>query len=272
MTQLTVKTFSNQLAKQERSLQSVLPAHIPAKKFMRTVVGAVQNNPELLQADQSSVLQSCQKAAQDGLLLDNREAALVTFNTKVGDSWVKKAQYMPMMGGILKKARNSGDISSIGAHVVYDNDEFDYFIDEDGTHLKHRPLFDGDRGGLRLAYATAKLKDGTTQIEVMTREEIEQVRRVSKSGSDKKTGAPIGIWKQWPAEMWKKTVLRRLCKYLPSSADLDQVFDADNEDYDDIEEPTPAPAPQSTDHLNSVVDGMGAPTGEVIDQSPDDAI
>jgi len=111
-----VVTFSKELALHEKSFKSVLPGHVPVKKFMRTVVGAVQNNSNLLSADRASVLLACQKAAQDGLIVDNREAALVMFG--------KQAQYMPMVNGILKKLRNSGQLASIRAETVCKNDAF----------------------------------------------------------------------------------------------------------------------------------------------------
>ena len=76
-------------------------------------------------------------------------------------------------------------------------------------------------------------------VEIMNGEQLDKIRKVSRSGNDEK-GNPKGIWKQWPEEMAKKSVLRRIAKYLPSSADVDQVFEHDNENYDlDITEPTP---------------------------------
>jgi hypothetical protein len=43
------------------------------------------------------------KLAQDGLLPDGREAAVVMFGNK--------AQAMPMIAGILKKVRQSGEVA-----------------------------------------------------------------------------------------------------------------------------------------------------------------
>jgi len=87
------------LVKMQPEFAAALPPQIPVEKFIRTTLTAVQMNPDLLQADRRSLLGACMKAAQDGLLLDGREAAPVIFNTKDG----KKVQYMPMVGGILKK-------------------------------------------------------------------------------------------------------------------------------------------------------------------------
>jgi recombination protein RecT len=81
------------------------------------------------------------------------------------------------------------------------------------------------------------LKDGGKQRAIMTVAEIERVRAVSRA----KNGP---AWSQWWDEMAKKTVIRRLSKYLPSSTDKDEEFhravQADDELYK--EEPASTPA------------------------------
>lgn len=223
----------------EKQFSSILPPQIPTKKFLRTATMAIEQHPDkekLLGANRDTLYGACMKAAGDGLILDNKEAALTVFNTNVGTvrspKWIQKVQYMPMVAGIIKKVLQSGQVSSVSAHVVCENDQFDYWVDEDGSHFTHRPDYKAPKGKPYLSYAVAKMKDGATQIEIMREEEIEKVRMTSKSGAKKDTGEPIGIWKKWPDEMWKKTVLRRLCKYLPSNSDLDSVFESDNKTFD----------------------------------------
>ena len=201
------------LVKMNSEFKAALPPQIPVEKFIRTTLTAVQMNPALLEADRRSLLGSCMKAAQDGLLCDGREAALVMFKNQV--------QYMPMVGGILKKMRNSGEIASISAHVVYSLDHFDYELGDD-ERITHKPLLGGDRGKAIAVYAIAKTKDGAIYREVMSVTEVEKVRAVSRSGGS-------GPWAQWWDEMARKTVIRRIAKRLPSSADVDAVFEADNE-------------------------------------------
>jgi hypothetical protein len=97
-----------------RDIQMALPAHITPDKFQRTVLTAVAQNPDLLKADRQSLILACYKAAQDALLPDGREAALVTFNTrkKIDGQWktMKQVQYMPMVYGLRKKILQSGDV------------------------------------------------------------------------------------------------------------------------------------------------------------------
>jgi recombination protein RecT len=215
-----------------------LPKHITVAKFQRTVVSAVAGNQELLLADRTSLLSSCMKAASDGLLLDGREAALVIFKTKTGDGgWIKAVQYMPMIGGILKKIRNSGELESITSEVVYDHDEFDRWIDEDGEHFKHRPSYGEERGKAKLVYAFARTKDGGKYLEVMDVAAVEKVRAVSKAKDS-------GPWVQWWDEMARKTATRRLGKRLPMSTDVAEMFerdDAENVDFTQAEQTTVRP-------------------------------
>jgi len=205
------------LTKMSTEFQAALPPQIPVEKFIRTTLTAVQMNPDLLQADRRSLLGACMKAAQDGLLLDGREAAPVIFRTKEGP----KVQYMPMVGGILKKIRNSGELASISAQVVYDKDSFEYTLGDD-EHISHKPYLGSDRGQAIAVYAIAKTKDGAIYREVMSVADVEKVRSSSRAKDS-------GPWVQWWDEMAKKTVIRRMSKRLPSSADVDSIMASDLE-------------------------------------------
>lgn len=219
------------IAKMEPQFKLALPNHISPEKFVRVLQTAVNNNKDLINANRQSLLGAAMKAAQDGLLPDNKESALVTFKDQV--------VYMPMIQGILKKVRNSGELASISPHVVYENDVFQYWIDELGEHLKHVPKLTGTRGDITHAYCVARTKDGAVYIEVMSKEELEQVRSVSRS----KDGGP---WKQWYGEMAKKTVTRRLSKRLPMSTDLELTIHADDEIFNPPEAEEKPKEPKTT--------------------------
>lgn len=212
--------------------RAALPQHIPVEKFQRVAITAVSMNPDILAADQRSLFAAAMRAAQDGLLPDGREAALVVFNKKDGGSLVKHVQYMPMLAGVLKKIRNSGQLRSICAEIVYEKDDFAMWTDEQGRHFTHRPQWFGDRGEPIGVYAHAVTTDGGVYIEVMSRTEVERVRAVSRAKDS-------GPWVQWWEEMARKTVLRRLSKYLPSSSDVDF-----GDDEFDLAQPRHEPAPE----------------------------
>ena len=216
--------FEKDLKLYEGNISSALPANVPANKFISTAVVAVQLNPDILDCEKQSIINSCMRAAADGLILDGREAALVKFGNE--------ATYMPMTQGIIKKVRNSGELSTLSAHVVKENDEFSYELGDE-EKIVHRPALK-DRGAPIGAYAIAKLRDGGIAREWMTIEEIEEVRAVSRA----KNGGP---WKQWWGEMARKTVIRRLSKRLPMSSELDRVITAVDDDYDFSAQSDPEP-------------------------------
>jgi recombination protein RecT len=204
------------LRKMESQFKLALPEHVSPERFVRVVITAVQTNPDLKKANRESVLAAALKCAQDGLLPDGKEAALVTY----GD----KAQYLPMIAGVLTKVRRSGELKTINAHVVYSNDAFSYTLGDE-EKITHDPRMDGDRGKPVAVYAIAKTKDGGIYREVMSIDQVNQVRNVSRAKNN-------GPWTQWWDEMARKTVLRRLSKRLPMSTDLQQVFQRDDDHYD----------------------------------------
>lgn len=193
------------------------------KRFTQVVVRAVQEQPELVLADRTSLFLACQTAAQDGLLPDRKDGALVVYNTKVGDRWVKKVQWQPMIGGLRKKLANHG--FSLRAEIVYENDDFAYEMGDD-PKIIHRPKVFGDRGNIVGAYAIATDQDGNKYRETMTVDELEKVRASSKNPQG-------GAWATWTTEMYRKTVAKRLFKQLPLiSTELAELIDRDNEQFD----------------------------------------
>lgn len=199
-------------------LKSSIPDDKVRERFKSAAMTAIQNSPDLISADKKSLFLAIKSAAMDGLNPDGKEAALIVFRGSSG----AKVQYMPMLLGIMKRVRNSGELSMIAANIFYKEDGFKYWVDTDGEHLSHEPDFLKPRGSIVGAYALARTKDGAAYIEVMTLAELEKVRSSSKA-----RGA--GPWTSWTEEMYKKTVIKRLAKRLPMSAEAANVVHADDE-------------------------------------------
>ena len=225
-----------------------LPSNVSVEAFRNAAVVAAQDNPKVLDCDRESIFKSIRTLAAAGLVPDGREAALVPFFTKDEG---RKCQAMPMVFGLIKMVRRSGEVSDIRAHIVYqkevDQGLFEYVIG-DHESLTHKPILFGDRGEPVAAYAIATLKDGNIVREFMSAEEIDKVRRsgssqrVRKNGKSVVSDVPIGIWKDWASEMWRKSAIRRLSKRLDmSSEDMRRMMV--EQDFDHMRDVTP-PAPE----------------------------
>jgi recombination protein RecT len=222
--------------------KNALPRHMAPERFVRVVLTAVQLNPDLLTCNRQTFFNACMRAANDGLLPDGRQGVIVAFrdnNERSATKGQHVAQWMPMVAGLLTRFRNSGEFKAITANVVRDGDKFERWIDEDGEHMKHVPA-DEAVGEINKAYVVAQLKDGGRMLKVMSRDDIEKRRKISR--------APNSLmWKEFYEEGCMKTVLRNISKLLPSSSDdLDRMLERDAEIYGEqstpiLDETTRAP-------------------------------
>jgi len=221
-----VQEVRGAIEKMAPQFKAALPAHVSVDKFVRVTLTAVQTNPQLLEADRRTLFAAATKAAQMGLLPDGREGAIVTFKNQ--------AQWMPMVAGIMKLVRNSGEISTWSVQAVYENDHFDFCLGDE-EHITHKPAL-ANRGKLIAVYSIVTMKDGEKSREVMSVEDVNQIRARSRSGNS-------GPWQTDFAEMAKKTVVRRHSKRLPLSTDIDGMIKEDDELF--MPEPAPQAAPEA---------------------------
>lgn len=196
-----------------------------AARFMQVAMTSALH-PDLLGCDPISICDAIFKASQSGLQLDGTHAALVPYNEKAG----KRAKFVAMFQGLVSAGLESGGASAIWSRVVYKADKF-RAIDGSKPRLIHERLdIEGKVDDALGAYACATLKSGATIFEYMPRAEILRIKARSKAGK--------GPWSnpEDECEMWRKTVVRRLMKYVPKGADsrLQRILDLD-EEFDDLE-------------------------------------
>ena len=241
-----IQVVTHAFAAMEKQFESLLPANVPSKRFMRTALMAIEGNPKLLQCDRNSLYNACKMAAQDGLVIDGREAAIVPFKGE--------AKYMPMVTGIIKRARNSGDVDTVTPAIVHELDTFDIDYGE-RKPLTFKPA-KGDRGEPIGAVCIVWNKSGSMEFEYMTANDIHAVRQCSKQKESLQ-------WTTFWTEGWKKTVIRRLFKRLPMSSEIDRVFGHVDSEYD-FSDKSPEQAgepaeqtPQRTRAEQAVADQMG---------------
>ena len=207
------------LEKYKPQMEMALPKHLNGERMLRLFMTCIANEPKLLQCTRASLVGSMMQLSQLGLepgLLG--QAYLLPFRNNRKNTM--EAQIIPGYRGLLKLARNSGQISTVNARAVYGQDHFEYsfgLVDK----LHHIPTDDPvTPADLRFAYAVVKLRDGGVQWEVMNRREVLEVKKGSRASDN-------GPWVTHEAEMWKKTVLRRICKLLPASVELQTAIALD---------------------------------------------
>ncbi|MEQ9131143.1 MAG: recombinase RecT [Salinisphaeraceae bacterium] len=211
------------LEKMKPQMAMAMPKHLTAERLLRVTMTACQNTPKLLECDRTSLFSAVMTCAQLGLEPDGvlGQAYLVPF--KVGGNM--KVQFIPGYKGYLTLARNSGEISSIQAHEVCEQDDFSYAYGLE-EHLHHRPA-EGDRGAVTHFYAYAKFKDGGHVFEVMTRTQVDEIRDGSEAyKAFKKKWIKSTPWDSHYPQMGRKTAIRRLANYLPLSVQRAAAMDA----------------------------------------------
>lgn len=197
----------------KNSIEAVLPKHLTAERMTRIALSELRLNPKLTQCNPlsfiSAIVQASQLGLEPGVL---GKCYLIPYGQNV--------QFIVGYRGMLELARRSGEIQSVLAAEVCENDVFSY---EMGLkpNIVHKPAM-GDRGKPIAFYSVAQFKDGGHQFEVMSTKEIEDVRKSSKAANS-------GPWMTHYNEMAKKTVLRRLFKWLPVSIELQTAVALDEQ-------------------------------------------
>lgn len=238
-----LRTVSEMMEKSKATIAQALPRHLTPERVMRVALTELRTNQRLLECEPASLMGAIVKSAQLGLEVGSAlgQAYLVPYG--------REATLVVGYRGFIALARRSGEIQSITARVVHSEDvfELEYGLDE---KLRHIPSTAEDPGPITHVYAVARLKDGGIQYEVMTVGEIEAIRRRSRAANN-------GPWITDYAEMCRKTVVRRLFKYLPVSIELEDAMLADQE-HETINV-TPGAADVAVDALNAA---LSAPQDE----------
>lgn len=211
-------------------MERVLPKVITPERLITLAMAAIQNTPKLMECDQLSFVNAVVQAGRLGLEPDGLlgHAYLVPFKGKV--------VLVPGYKGLLKLARNSGQIATIQAHEVYEADAFRFHYGLDPV-LEHTPTAEPNPGKVIAFYAVARLKDGSSQFEVMWARQVNEIRDSSQGYKAAKKYNSDTPWDTHYAEMGKKTVLRRLCKMLPSSVELQKAVALDEQADAGIDQP-----------------------------------
>ena len=118
--------------------------------------------------------------------------------------------------GLIKMLTDAGTVAKVEAHIIYQNDQYE--IEYGLTpKFKHVPTLT-NRGEMVAVYSIAHLRGTDPQVEILTADDVAEIRAVA--------GARGQIWEKWPAQMWRKSAIKRLFKYLPKTEISDNLIAA----------------------------------------------
>lgn len=187
-------------------LAAVAKGFMKPEDLIRMALVAVHRNPGLLQCTQASILAALMDAAalkiQPGGMM-GRGYLVPRKNKNTGQM---ECCFDPGWRGLIDIMRRSGEVKRIEAHPVFSNDHINVVYGLD-PKFEHRPNLDEDQGEIVGAYALAEFRDGTFQIEFLTKRDLRKIRDSSPSKG--------GPWSSWEDEMARKSAVRRLFKYMP---------------------------------------------------------
>jgi recombination protein RecT len=206
-------------------IEKALPRHMTPDRFVRIAITAMTKVPKLQQCSKASFFNALLNLSQLGLEPDGYHAHLIPYGTE--------CQLIIDYKGLVDLTMRSGKVANIHADVVCENDEFAYNM---GMVEFHRINLRKPRGAVYAVYAIVTFKDGSKKAEVMSRDEVEAIRKRSKAGNN-------GPWMTDWNEMAKKTVFRRLAKWLPISPEYRDILDNDFDRMPDMSMRAAEPRP-----------------------------
>lgn len=225
MTQVSLVTESklfNFLAPRKADIIRYMGGEDNYKREVSFAIQAANGNTQLQQATHDSICKAIYNLSITGLSL-NPILKLAYLTPRKNGDYVE-ALLMPSYQGLVKLLKDSGCVKQVYAHCRFDGDDFEYSLGTEVT-IKHTPKFTSKK--LIGVYAVAILPDGEKIVEYMNLEEVEEIR----SRSDGYRAFKKGLIKSTPwvtdeAEMFRKTAIRRIFKYVPKTSNYNRVAEA----------------------------------------------
>jgi recombination protein RecT len=237
----TLKQTLTSEAMREQFARS-LPSHLTPERFARIAITALTRTPKLLDCTPESLMRCLLDLSAFGLEPDGRRAHLIPYGAQ--------CTLVIDWKGLAELAMRSGVIAKLHADVVCENDTFEYNL---GAITCHKIDFRKPRGDVYAVYALAQTKTGEVFVAVLSKDEVEAVRKRSRSGT---SGPWVSDWN----EMAKKTAFRRLSKWLPLSAEFRDAQERDDEQDRELRDVTPIPEASASKLFKSNIAALPEPT------------
>lgn len=219
MGQMTVEqwygTIKTGLTKKLTENKEALPAGFNQQRFILNCITVIQDmmkdskKKEQLEKINPETIPVClAKAAYLGLDFFNGECYAIPY----GGNLTFQTDYKGEIK--LCKRYSKNKIKDIFAKVVRQGDFFMEEVDGGKQNVQYRPKpFSNEQ--MIGAFAIVVFEDGSMMYDTMSSEDIENVRNTYSKMKDSQA------WKNSTGEMYKKTVLRRLCKLI--DLDFDNI-------------------------------------------------
>lgn len=242
--QPTIAQFITRLVPE---ISRALPKHLDGDRIARLALTEVRLNPKLAQCSQDSFAGALLTASAAGVEVGTPEAYLVPYG--------RECTLIIGYQGYTKLFWQHPTAQTLSAETVYERDEFDW---QKGTSpfLRHRPFRgEGGRGKVIYYYGAVSLSTGGSHFEVLTPEEVKELRG-GKVGPDPrfKGGDPM----RW---MERKTAIRQTLKPMPKSIQMSIAVKSDEREGSELyverlaEQPTAIEAPPGVDTTTGEITG-----------------
>lgn len=227
------QTFSEMLTTSLNEVEEALPSTFNKTRFVQNAVALLNDNDTLKEYASKYGTGQIKLGLMKGAYLDldfcQSEAYLIPYG--------KTLQFMPSYRGNVKTVKKYSirPVLDVYAKLIREGDDFQETIVDGRPSItfKPKPLNEGKIVG---AFAVCLFQDGGMVYDVMTLTELEQTRKASKMAG--------GVtWKNYTGEMYKKTVLHRLCKHIQIDFDNPkqmEYFNEDNKAEFEVEKPKKA--------------------------------
>lgn len=212
-------SITDMIKAMQPEIKKALPSVITPERFTRMAISSLNNTPELQNCTPISFLAALMNAAQLGLEPNTPlgHAYLIPYKNK----GTYECQFQIGYKGLIDLAYRNGQMQTIQAQSVYENDYFEY---EFGLEPKliHRPAFE-DRGEVTYFYGLFRTVNGGYGFSVMSKAEMDVYAKQYSKAFD----SSYSPWKTCYEEMAKKTVIKQALKYAPIKTDLQKVLSSD---------------------------------------------
>ena len=240
--------------------QLIFPKGYNLGNQLKLMFTNISQNGNLSKVSAISVGETLTEAVIQGLEIDKKQCYFIARGNKLT---MFRSYY-----GDIAVAKRTNLVKDIRARVIYKGDEYDLDTNEDGESIVvgHRTKLANMDNDIEGAYAWADLPNGKRIYCIMTWNEIQ--KNWAKSSDPSRN-----VQKDFPQEMAKRSVIRRLVKMLFNTCPTDTseyvqalIGSYNRTTEDEYENKDYSEPSKKTTVTNTIIDDE---TGEVIDANPE---